>query len=202
MNKIQRIALTLVCLYFAGQSGKLLAQGYTVNAQISSQAAGDGTYNYTILLQNSGSSSQSISQFWFAWVPYGGYGYDLMPSYPTVTGTPSGWYGYTDNQSYYYSDGYSIDFLNYYGSSLAPGQTDTFTFNSPDSPTTLGLDQPDGVTSPYYDTPMLTSYVYNDTGSDPGTQFVVAVAAVPEPSTLALLGLSAAGVMLRFRNKN
>jgi hypothetical protein len=70
-----------------------------------------------------------------------------------------------------------------------------------DSPTTLGLDAPGGVTSPYFSTQILTSYVYDDTGTDPGTQFVVATTPVPEPSTMAMLGLSGAGLMLLRRIK-
>lgn len=170
------------------------AQGYLASAQISSQAVGDGTYNYTILLYNSSSSTASIGTFWFAWVPdY--YGYDLLPSAPTITQMPYGWYGYVENDTYYYPDGYSLDFYNYYGSTLAPGQTDTFAFNSPDSPATLLQ------TSPYYNVPTLTSTLYDGNGSNP-SQIVVTPMSVPEPSTASLvLGGGAMGLIFIFKRR-
>jgi hypothetical protein len=195
MNKTLKITLLSSTLLCPCLVDTLHAQGYMVTAQMTSQAVGNGTYDYTILLHNSSSSTASIGTFWFAWVP-NVYGYDLLPSSPTVTQSPAGWYDYVGNNSYYYPDGYSINFYNYYGSSLAPGQTDTFAFNSPDSPTTLGH------TSPFYGVPALTSYVYDDSGSDPGTQILVSPSAVPEPSTAALLlGAGAAGLLF-FRGSS
>ena len=189
--KVSLLSLTLLCPGIA-----LHAQGYIATAQISSQAVGDGTYDYTILLYNSSSSTQSLGTFWFGWVPTGPYGYDLLPSSPSNIQAPYGWYWSVDNESYYYPDGYSIDFYNYYGSSLAPGQTDTFAFNSPDSPDTLSQ------TSPYFGVPTLTSYFFDDTGSDPGTQTLVTPAAVPEPSSLALLaGGTAVGLLFLLRSR-
>src|SRR5471030_1623595 len=114
--KLALISFSLLCPAF---NGVLQAQGYVVDAQITSQAAGNGTYNYTIKLNNDGSSTASIGTFWFAWVPdY--YGYDLLTSVPTITQTPYGWYSYPNNNSYYYPDGYSLEFYNSYGMALAP----------------------------------------------------------------------------------
>ena len=42
------VSMFLVC---AGLVNVIHAQGYDVDAQISSQAVGDGTYNYTITQQ-------------------------------------------------------------------------------------------------------------------------------------------------------
>ena len=172
------------------------AQSYVVSADMSSQPHGDGTFDYTISLHNDSSSSQSINTFWFAWVP-NVYGYDLMPSAPTVTQSPSGWYPYVFNSGYYYPDGFSIEFQNYSGAPLDPGQTATFGFNSADSPATLGQ------TSPYFPTATLTSFVYSSgPGYDPGGEFVVSITPAPEPSTLALVAVSLIGLPLaRLRGK-
>jgi len=69
-----------------------------------------------------------------AWTDYG---YDLLPSAPTVTETPTGWGGSVMGGpysyfGYTYQDGYSIEFSS--ATPLAPGGTLTFQFSSPDSP--------------------------------------------------------------------
>ena len=189
MRPATRFALLFLVSHLAciAPQSMLHAQ-YVVSADMTSQDHGDGTFDYTINLHNDSSSSVSINTFWFAWVP-DVYGYDLMPSMPTVTQSPSGWYPYVFNNPYYYPDGFSIEFMNYYGASLDPGQTDTFAFNSADSPTTLGQ------TSPYFPTDTLTSFVYaTGPGYDPGAEFVVTE--VPEPSVLALIAVSAVGLRM------
>lgn len=193
MNKTLNSALVCLSLVLASVPATLQAQGYNATAQLTYQAVGDGTYNYSILLQNDPSSTESINTFWFAWVPdY--YGYDLLSSNPNVTGTPGGWYGYVQNGNGYTPDGYSIDFYDY-GSSydLAPGQSDTFTFNSADSPATLMQN------SPYYNIPTLTSYTYGSSGDS--QQFVVSIAPVPEPSTAGLIGIGALGLVVIARRR-
>jgi hypothetical protein len=194
MKNKMKLALVSFGLLYLGLGGVLHAQGYLVNAQITGQAAGGGIYNYTIKLNNDSSSTASIGTFWFAWVP-DNYAYDLLPSDPTVTQTPSGWLYDVDYGNYYYPDGYSIYFYNYSGASLAPGGSDTFKFTSIDSPATLGQ------YSPFYYIPTLTSYVYDDSGSDPGTEFLVTPAAAPEPSVTSLLGVCAACLLFTARRR-
>jgi hypothetical protein len=189
--KLALVSFGLLCL---GVEGVLHAQGYLVNAQITGQAAGGGLYNYTIKLNNASSSTASIGEFWFAWVP-DNYAYDLLPSSPTVTQAPAGWYYGVYNGNYYYPDGYSIQFYNFSGLSLAPGASDTFKFTSADSPATLGQN------SPFYGIPALTSYAYDDSGSDPGTEFLVTPAAAPEPSVTSLLGVCAACLLFANRRR-
>lgn len=199
MKKALKLALASMFLSHAGLVNVARAQGYAVDAQITNQAVGDGTYNYTITLNNEGASGQSVGMFWFAWVPdY--YGYDLLTSYPTITQAPPGWYAYVVNNSYYYPDGYSIEFYDLdAGSDLTPGNSFTFGFNSTDSPDTLSQD------SAYYPVPTMTSFVYNDyTMSDPGYEFVVtpAVSSPPPPAAPGLNSSVSAGgsFQLSFTN--
>jgi hypothetical protein len=201
MKKILKLALVSFTLLYPGLNGALHAQGYVVNAQITSQAVGDGTYNYTIQLNNDSSSTEPIETFWFAWVP-NVYGYDLLASAPTITQLPAGWSDYVSSANYYLppgADGYSIEFYNYNtppaagAGGLAPGGSLSFGFNSPDSPATLAKN------SSYYPVPTLTSYVYTTYAeSDPGAELLVTPTAVPEPSTTALLEVCAAGLLFVY----
>jgi PEP-CTERM motif len=194
MKNTLKLTLVSFSLLYLASERALHAQGYVVNAQITSQAAGDGTYNYTIQLNNNSSATEPIETFWFAWSPYY-YGYDLLTSAPTITQTPSGWAGYVNNDNYYYPDGYSLEFYNY-STALEPGNSLDFGFNSPDSPATLLQN------SPFYNIPTLTSYVYTSYAQyDPGAQLLVTPAAVPEPSTIGLTGVCAVGLLFAARRR-
>jgi len=198
MKPQPKIAAVLVCscLAFVALQSPLRAQSLLASADMTSQALNNGTFDYTIHLHNDSSSSESINTFWFAWVPdY--YGYDLMSSSPTVTQSPAGWNPYVINNSYYYPDGFSIEFANNGGLSLGPGQTFTFAFNSADSPATLGQ------TSPFFAVPTLTSFAYNSgPGYDPGAEFVVSITPAPEPSTIAMIAVPLLYQLLRQRHKH
>jgi hypothetical protein len=178
-------------LLLIGATYQAQAQGYVASAQISAQAVGDGTYNYTIQLNNSSSSMNPIGTFWFAWVP-DVYGYDLLTSMPMNLQTPAGWGGYvTGGDSYYYPDGYSIQFYAN-AAPLAPGSSLTFGFNSTDSPATLNA------TSPYFNLPASTSYIYASYAEgDPGAE--IALQVVPEPSSLSLVLVAVFGVIFGGR---
>jgi len=187
MKNALKMAFVSMFLWHAKLVDVAHAQDYIVDAQMTNQAVGDGTYNYTITLNNKTGSGQSVGMFWFAWVPdYGGY--DLLPSYPTITQIPDGWYAYVINNSDYYPDGYSIEFFNYDPSlDLMPGNSFTFVFNSADSPDTLNQD------SSYYPVPTLTSFVFNDYSmSDAGAEFVVTQTGTPPPPPV-LNGLAVTG---------
>jgi hypothetical protein len=56
----------LGCLGALATAGAIHAQGIVANAQITGQPAGGGLYSYTIVLNNSASSSSSIQTFWYA----------------------------------------------------------------------------------------------------------------------------------------
>jgi hypothetical protein len=191
MKKTLKLALISLSLLYPGLNSVTHAQSYVVDAQITSQPVGDGSYNYTIQLNNESSSTEPVGTFWFAWVP-DAYGYDLLTSVPTAIQTPSGWSYTLSGGSYYYPDGVSIEFLNTSDAALTPGSSYTFGFNSFDSPTTLNQN------SPYYPIPTLTSYVYSGGPfSDSGA--LILPAAVPEPSATGLLGICAVSLLLASR---
>src|SRR6476660_1352749 len=89
----------------------------TGTATISSAPNG-ANFDYTIVLTNTGTTN--IGTFWFAWTPPGQpIEYDFLPSPANPTTFPSGWLGY-DVPGF---PGYSLEFYNYTGSNIAPGET-------------------------------------------------------------------------------
>ena len=146
------------------------------------------TYTYQIDLKNTGDTQ--IGTFWYGWIP----GYDFLTSQPTITNSPQGWFSYTTGMGPP-DGGYSIQWYDYYGNTLPPGQTFQFGFSSRNSPQELSGN------SPVLGYPMQTSYVYMGAAmGDPGFQFLVpAPVAVPEAGTLGVMALG--GVMLMRRGK-
>jgi len=111
-----------------------------------------------------------------------------LPSPANIVTQPSGWLGY--NVSGF--PGYSLEFYNYAGSNIAPGETGLFEFTSEDSPSALAG-------TSFFDLPITTSVIY---AGFPlvGSAAFVSVTAVPEPASvlLAIIG----GVLLLFQLKN
>jgi len=147
------------------------AQGITgASATLSGVAGSGNTYDYTLVLNNSAAATTSIEGLWYAWVP----GAFYLPTQPSsASAGTSGWTAAIV--------GNSIQFKGGAGDAIAPGGSDTFTFVSTDTPTTLAGDTGGNV-------PIGTSYAYpgavggNVTGAE---EFVVQ--SVPQPSALGLL---------------
>ena len=137
----------------------------------------DGSnFDYTIKLTNtSGAGGDNVGTFWFSWVPGQGY----LPSLPANIVAPAGWAEkITDGPPP--TDGYSIQFVAGSGSALTPGNSLSFTFVSPDSPSTLA-----GLSAIHPPTPILTSTLYEG-GPFTGDTAQFQVSSVPEPSSLIL----------------
>jgi hypothetical protein len=153
-----------------------LLANITASGVISSTPVGQ-TYDYSIMLSNSGSSSASIGTFWFAWtaVPYE----DFLATRPISVAAPTGW---TDSITHSgASDGYGILFsANGSADYVSPGSSLVFQFTSADTPASVN-----GDSNPYPGTPATTSVVYPQFAySDAGHQFVVtpgSVSSMPPP---------------------
>ena len=166
------LSVGLVCALAAPAFADLGATG-----KISLLSISGPTYNYQVDVTNTGDTT--IGTFWYGWVP----GVDYLPSLPTVTSTPAGWFGNVEATS-----GYSIEWYRNSGNYIQPGQTFTFKFSSHDSPAVLGS----GYTQ--------TSYVYIGSPlGDQGYSFTLPAVVVPEPASLAVLGMG--GVLLMRRRR-
>src|SRR5205807_6570362 len=84
----------------------LLCQSFTLatitaSATVSSQQLGPASYEYSLILKNTGTTP--ISTFWFAWEPF----YDYLPSKLTSASGPAGWTGRPVADELY--GGYSVE---------------------------------------------------------------------------------------------
>lgn len=154
------------------------SQAQSASAQITGQSLGGGNFNYTLTLDNTGSSS--LETFWFAWNIYD---YDFMTVSPTSIVPASGW-----GDSVSINNGYGIEFTTS-TSPLAAGHTLQFSFDSTMTPTQMSGN------NPYWGYPVGTSYVSIGSGfSGSYTSFVAQV--VPEPSSLALFAVGSFGLWI------
>jgi hypothetical protein len=178
-----RILLTVLLLVLSATSTALADLSATATISTSSASA---PYDYKVNVTNTGDTD--IGTFWFAWTPPGQpIEYDFLPSPANIVTQPSGWFAY--NVSGF--PGNSLEFYNYSGDAIAPGQTSLFEFTSPDSPSTLAGKS-------FFDLPITTSVIY--AGSPlVGAAAFVSVTAVPEPASIVPAII--AGVFLLFRFK-
>lgn len=184
----RRRTLPIYLLLLAASSAALHAQGFFANAQLSSQSAGGGLFDYTLSLDNAANSPNQIETFWYAWVP----GQNYLPTSPASVQPPTGW---TDNIIHIGAgDGYSIRFTTS-TTPVTPGSSLDFKFTSTDTPAALAGD------SPYYPTtPVGTSFLYSGAPfSGVSQQFLVQP--VPEPGSASLL-LGGGLIAVAFTRKN
>ena len=186
----------------AGAGTGSVFAGIQASAGITSGTGSYYPYQYNLTLHNTGDTS--INTFWFAWDDSG---LNFLPNYPAYVDAPYGWYAQLiDNSSTGVSDteGWSIEWYNYYGQSIAPGQSSDFSFESYDSPDVIaGISQVPPINPGDSPFPVATSFVYGTypAQQDPGFQFVAGAAAapVPEPGSLGILGAVGAGLLMRRR---
>jgi hypothetical protein len=177
------VVVILSILFAFGATHTIHAQTLSASGQLSGMAS-NGTFNYTLTLNNSDTSTTNIETFWFSWVP----GQNFMPVVPTNIGTPTGW---TDEITHGgSSDGYAIQFVTS-TAPLAPCGSLTFTFTSTSSPKTMA-----GDSGLYSSTPIGTSFVYSgppETGAS--DEFVVETIAGSSPNPTNLVSVSFSNVV-------
>jgi hypothetical protein len=148
-------------------------------------APNGANFDYTITLSNIGTTN--IGTFWFAWIP----GEDLMANQPTSITNPKGWTSAITGGIP--GDGYAIQWVAGGGSAITPGKSLIFGYTSAETPAQIT-----GPSSFFSHPPEATSYVYIAAPeTDPGFKFTVTAAAVPEPSSLFLVGLAVGGIGIR-----
>ncbi len=168
------------------------AASEAASATISSVELSPTSWQYSLTLNDTGTTD--LGTFWFAWVP----GKDFMATAPSGITDPAGWSAITTHGSA--ADGFAIQWKAGAGALLAPGQSlSGFTFDSAMSPQAMMGD------SPFFPgTPVTTTFVYEGAPfSDAGVEFTVQAAptAVPEPSSLALMGLGALAFVAGFARR-
>jgi hypothetical protein len=133
------------------------------SATINGVSAGNGTFNYTATLTDTGTTS--IGTYWFAWIP----GQDYLDVIPTNIVAPAGWSEMITNAGA--GDGYAIQFIAGPGSDLQPGNSLSFGFTSTETPAQLA-----GNSSFHSTDPETTSFVYEGAPfSDAGFQLTATV---------------------------
>ncbi len=175
------MTVALATVWLAAGARGFAAESAT--ASITDQDLGGGNFDYTITLDDTGTTN--IGTLWFAWIP----GQDYLPLQPTSTTSPTGWAvdQFTHAGS---SDGYAIQWV---ASSdlLTPGNSLTFSFDTTAPPAQIAADS-----TFHPGVPVTTAFIYSGAPfSDNGVRLVATVV-TPEPSSLALLFLGATGVVV------
>jgi len=173
-----RFALALaVATGLAASTVSSQAQG--AMATISDVAAGGGIFDYTITLQNTGTTS--LDSFWYAWTLNGN-------NLSTAIATPGSSLGWIDTAL---EGNTSISWEGNSGDALAVGQSATFTFDSTETPLAITT-SPSGKSVAYVNGTGPNTFEQNDPGVA-SPVFSPTLVAAPEPSSL---GLVAAGSLV------
>lgn len=185
--KSLKYALALATSALSLLAAKSAMATESASATITSSQINSATWNYSLTLKNTGTTG--IGTFWFAWVP----GQSYMTANPSNVLAPGGWENGPDSQLVGgFEKGASIEFQSTVtASDLAAGGTlSGFSFNSTEAPAAMFGSEP------FFNSgnPTTTAFIYGGAPfSDGGFKF--AATAVPEPGTLAVVGIGAVAVL-------
>lgn len=173
--KLISTKLSLTLLIALGTVSTTFAQGDIPSGTI--VGSGSGPFNYSLTFSDAAGATSAIGSIWYGWIP----GFFYLPSTPTSASAPFGWTATVDANSVQYVSSSSLY-------DIQPGQSlSGFGYQATFSPAQLAAAPNSG-----------DSYAY--TGgffSDAGAFFTVQ--AVPEPSSLGLLGAGVLGLLLAGR---
>jgi hypothetical protein len=191
MKTLLKYSIQLTLIFTVGLTAPIpSANAQSASATISGVQDG-ANFDYTITLYNTDPYNYyDLNGFWYGWT----YDGNNLYSSPSSVGNSLGWDNTVSYDYYYYN--YSIEWDNSsgYGTALAPGQSATFTFTSPDAPGDI-TSSPSGES---------VAYIYGIDGSQgyPGYStdaFSPTLVNVPEPSTWALLAIGVVALMISTR---
>jgi hypothetical protein len=175
----------LICLALAVAVGLMASavdsRAQSATATISGVAAGGGVFDYTITLQNTGTTS--LDSFWYAWTQSG----NNLSAAASNPGSSLGWVdtALEGNTSISWEDSSS--------NPLAAGQSATFTFDSTETPAAITT-SPSGESVAYVSGTGPNTFAQNEPGVA-SPVFSPTLVVVPEPSSFGLLIAGALGLL-------
>jgi len=176
MNNLPKlISIRFVLAAAAGLAASIVSsQAQNATATISGVAAGGGIFDYTITLNNTGSTV--LDSFWYAWTLAG----NNLSANISNPGSALGW---TDTAI---EGNTSISWEDSSGTHpLAVGHSTTFTFDSTETPTQITT-SPSGESVAYVAGNGPNTFGQNSPGSA-SPVFSPTLQTVPEPSSMGLL---------------
>jgi hypothetical protein len=161
------------------------AQTTAATATISDVAAGGGVFDYTITLQNTGTTV--LDSFWYAWTLSGN-------NLSAAISNPASSLGWTDTAL---EGSTSISWEDTAGGhTLAAGQSATFTFDSTETPTAITT-SPAGESVAYLSATGPNTFGQDNPGGGASQVFSPTLVAAPEPSTWSLMGVGLLALLFR-----
>jgi len=181
LNQLPKLTTNRLALALAAAAGlvasTITSQAQDATATISDVAAGGGVFDYTITLQNTGTTS--LDSFWYAWTQTG----NNLSTGITNPGSSLGWVdtAFTGNTSISW-EGNGVNVL-------AAGSSATFTFDSTETPTAITT-APAGGSVAYVSATGPTTFGQNQPGLSTPV-FYPTLTVVPEPASTGLLAAGA-----------
>jgi hypothetical protein len=179
-HKAKSISICLALAVAAGVMASAVdSQAQSATATISGVAAGGGVFDYTITLQNTGTTS--LDSFWYAWTTSGN-------NLSAAISNPGSSLGWVDTAI---EGNTSISWEDSSSNPLAVGHSATFTFDSTETPSAITT-LPSGESVVYVSGTGPNTFGENDPGS---ASPAFAPTLVPEPSSFGLLIAGALGLL-------